>query len=72
MRNDSVPYRDMHVAHDAKCFSPCVYLHLRRLFDNFIFSQKCDLMGRMSKQKRDWAQGLIKNMASLRLIRKLL
>ena len=25
MRNNSVLYRVLHVGHDAKCFSPCVY-----------------------------------------------
>ena len=30
MRKDSVLYRVLHVAHDAKCFSPCVYSHLYR------------------------------------------
>ena len=49
MRNDSILYRVLHVAHDAKCFSPCVNSHLdRQLSDNFIPSQKCQLMGRMS------------------------
>ena len=29
------------MAHDAECFSPCLYSHLcRQLFDNFIPSQK--------------------------------
>ena len=41
MRNDSVIYRVLHVAHDAKCFSRWVYSHLhRQQFDNFIPSQK--------------------------------
>ena len=41
------------MTHDAKCFSPCVYLHRhRQLFDNFIFSQNCPLMGRMGIKKR--------------------
>ena len=53
MRNDSVLYRVLHVAHDAKSFSPCVYLHLhRQLSDNLTPSQKCQLMGRMSIKKR--------------------
>ena len=72
MRNNCVICRVLHVAHDAKCFSPCVYSHLHRpLSDNFIPSQKCKLMGRMSIKKRGRAPGLIKNKASLRLIRKL-
>ena len=72
MRNDSVLYRVLHVAHDAKCFSPCVYSQLyRQLSDNFIPSQKCQLMGRMSIKKRGRAPGLIENKASLRMIRKL-
>ena len=72
MRNENVIYRVLHVAHDAKCFSPCVYSHLnRQLSDNFIPLQKCQLMGRMSIKKRGRAPGLIENKASLRLIRKL-
>ena len=71
MRNDSVLYRVMHVAHDAKCFSPSVYSHLhRQLSDNFIPSQKCQLKGRMSIKERGRTPGLIENKASLRLIRK--
>ena len=31
MRNVSVLYRVLHVAHDAKCFSPCIYSHLHQL-----------------------------------------
>ena len=46
MRNDSVLYRVLHVAHDAKCFSPRVYSHLhRQLSDNFIPSQKMPTYG---------------------------
>ena len=60
------------MAHDAKCFSPCVYSHLhRQLSDNFIQSQKCQLMGRMNLKKRGRGSGLIEKKASLRLIRKL-
>ena len=60
------------MAHDAEWFSPYVYSHLhRQLSDNFIPSKKCQLMGRMSIKKRGRALGLIENMASLRLIRKL-
>ena len=48
------------MAHDVKCFSPCVYSHLHRpLSDNFIPSQKCQLMGRMSIKKRGPAPGLM-------------
>ena len=72
MRNDSVLYRVLHVAHDAKFFSPFVYSHLhQQLSDNFIPSQKCQLMGLMSIKKRGRAPGLIENNALLRLIRKL-
>ena len=64
MRNDSDLYRVLHVAHDAKCFSMCVYSHLhRQLSENFI--PKCHLMGRASIKKRDQAAGLIENKASL-------
>ena len=73
MRNESVLYRVLHVANDAKCFSPCVYSHLhRQLSDMFIPSPKCQLMGRTSIKKRGRAAGLIENKASLRLIRNLL
>ena len=40
MRNNRVLMPFVHVAHDAKCFSPCVYLYFQRqLSDNFILSQ---------------------------------
>ena len=72
MRNECVLYIVLHVAHDAKCFSPCVYSYLyRQLSDNFIPSQKCQLMGRMSIKKRGRGPSIIENKASLRLIRKL-
>ena len=71
MRKDNVQYRVLHVVHDAKCFSPRVYSHIhQQLSGNFIPPKKCQLVGRMSKKKRGWAQGLIENKASLRLIRK--
>ena len=72
MLNESVLYRVLHVAHDAKCFARCLYslLH-QQLSDNFIPSQNCQLMGRMSIKKSGRAAGLIKNKASLRLIRNL-
>ena len=61
------------MAHDAKCFSQGVYSHLhRQLSDNFIPSQKFQLMGRMIINKRGRAPGLIEKKASLRLIRNLL
>ena len=60
------------MAHNAKCFSQCVYSHLRRqLSDKLIKSQKCKLMGRMSVKQRVRSPGIIENKASLRLIRKL-
>ena len=72
MRNDSVLYRVLHVAHDEKCFSPCVYSHLhRQLSDNFSPLQKCQLIDRMRIKKRGQVPGLNENKASLRLIRKL-
>ena len=44
MRNDNVQYRVLHVAHDAKCFSPCVYSYLhRQLSDNFIPHKNANL-----------------------------
>ena len=56
MRNNRVLMRDLHVAHDTKCFLPCVYLYLhRQLSDYFILSQKCQRLG------------CIENGASLRL-----
>ena len=50
MRNGRVLIPVLHVAHDAKCFSPCVfylYFH-RQLSANFILSQKCQRLGCMS------------------------
>ena len=48
MRNDKVPVPVLHVAHDTKCCSPCVYSYFhRQLFDNFILSQKCQRLGCM-------------------------
>ena len=69
MRNNSVLYQVLHVAHDAKCFSLCVYTHRhRQLSDNFIPSQKCQLMARISIKKRGRDAGLIENKASMRLV----
>ena len=52
MRNDRVIIRVLHVAHDTKCFSPCVnsYFH-RQLSDNFILSKKCQRLDCMSIKK---------------------
>ena len=62
MRNDRVLILVLHVAHDAKCFLPCVYSYFRRqLSDNFILSQKCQCLGCMSIKKRDGAVGSIEN-----------
>ena len=48
MRNDRVLTPVLHVTHDAKCFSPCVYSYFhRQLSDNFILSQKCQRLGCM-------------------------
>ena len=72
MRNDYAIYQVLHLAHDAKCFSPCIYSHLHRqlhVSDNFIHSQNCQLTGRMSIKKRGRAPVLIENKVSLRLIR---
>ena len=68
MRNDRVLIPVLHVKHDAKCFSPCVcsYFH-RQLSNNFILSQKCQLLGCMSTKYRGRAVGAIENGASLRL-----
>ena len=49
MRNDIALIPGLHVAHDAKCFSTCVYLYFhRQLSDNFIIPQKCQRLGCMS------------------------
>ena len=46
MRNNRVLVPFLHVAHDAKCFSPCVYSYFyRQLSDNFILSQKMPTFG---------------------------
>ena len=69
MRNDRVLIPVLHVAHDAKCFSPCVYSYLhRQLSDKFILSQKCQRFGCMSIKTRGRAGGSIENGALLRLI----
>ena len=49
MRNDKVLIPGLHVAHDAKYFSPCTYSYFhRQLSDKFISSQKCQRLGCMS------------------------
>ena len=46
MRNDRVLIPVLHVSHDAKCFSTCVYSYFhRQLSDNFILSQKYQRLG---------------------------
>ena len=48
MRNDRVLIPVLHVSHDAKCFSPCVYLYFHRQLSNiFILSKKCQRLGCM-------------------------
>ena len=72
MRNDGVLIPILHVAHDTKCFSPCVYSYFyRQLSDNLILSQKCQRLGCMSIKKRGRTVGSIENGASLRLIHNL-
>ena len=58
MRNDRVLIPVLHVAHDTKCFSPCVYPYFhRQLSDNFILSQKCQRFDSMSIKWRGRAVG---------------
>ena len=46
MPNDRVQIPVLHVAHDTKCFSPCVYSYFhQQLSDNFISSQKMPTFG---------------------------
>ena len=72
MRNDRVLISFLHVAHDSKCFSACVYSHFHRQpSGNFILSQKCQRLGCMSIKWRGRAVSSIKNGASLRLIHNL-
>ena len=72
MRNDRVLIPVLHVAHDTKCFLPCVYSYFhQQLSNNFILSQKCQSLGCMSIKKRGWTVGSIENGASLRLIHNL-
>ena len=69
MRNDRVFIPFLHVAHDAKCFSPSIYSYFhRQLSYTFILSHKYQRLGYMSIKKRGWALGSIENGASLRLI----
>ena len=59
MRNDNVLYRVLHVAHDAECFSPCVYSQLhRQLYDNFIQSQKIITYGSYEYKEEGSGTGL--------------
>ena len=49
MRNYRALIPFLHVAHDAKCFSPHVYAYFhRQLSDKFTLSQKCQRLGCMS------------------------
>ena len=69
MRNDRVLIPVLHVAHDAKCFLPCVYSYFhRQLSNNFILSPKCQHMGCMSIKLRGRSVFSIEKGASLRLI----
>ena len=44
MRNDRVLISFLHVAHDAKNVSPCVYLYYhRQLSNDFILSQNANV-----------------------------
>ena len=73
MRNDRVLIPFWHVAHDAQCFSSCIYTYFhRQLSYNFILLQKCHRLGCMSLKYRDRAVGSIENGSSLRLIHNLL
>ena len=47
MRNDRVPV--LHVAHDTKCFLPCVYSYFHRQLSQLYFiTKKCQRLGCMS------------------------
>ena len=52
MRNDRVLHviLGLHVAHDAKCFSSCVYSYFHRQLSDIlnILSQKCQRLGCVS------------------------
>ena len=44
MRDGRVLIPFLHVAHNAKCFSTCVYLYFhRQLYDNFILSKNANV-----------------------------
>ena len=46
MRNHRVLMPVLHVAHDTKCFLPCLYSYFhRQLSNNFILSQKMPMFG---------------------------
>ena len=69
MRNDRVLIPVLHVAHNAKCFSPCVYsYYYRQLSNKFILSQQCQRLVCMGIKLRGRAVGSIENGALLRLI----
>ena len=73
MRNDRVLIPVLHVAHDTKCFSPCVYSFF--FIDNYpttlFYHKNCKRLGCMSIKKRGQTVGSIGNEASLRLIHNL-
>ena len=71
MRNNRVLILVLHVAHNAKCFSPCVYSYFYRLLsDNFILSQKKSTF-ELYGYKEGSGCRFNKNRASLRLIHNL-
>ena len=58
MRNDGVLIPVLHVAHDTKCFSPCVHSYFHRQpSDNFILSQKMPTFGLYEYKKEGSACG---------------
>ena len=58
MRNDRVFIQALHVAHDAKYFSPFVYSYFhRQLSDKFILSQEIPTFGLYEYKKEGLGWG---------------
>ena len=57
MRNDRVPIPVLHVAHDAKCFPPCVYSYFITKMPMFgLYEYKVEASGCGFKRKRHLAE----------------
>ena len=74
MRNERVLIPILHVAHDTKMFSPCVYMYSyfhRQLSDNFILSQKMQTFGLYEYKKEGSDYGFNRKRGLVTLIHNL-